>query len=101
MGGWVAIHVRARVLHMTRDKMPSRDLASERDQLVKSNALLPRTLPKAFATLDVPRLVGCFHIVFFHFLSRPDEGLGPGAAWGTSWVSFFLRCRALVQRTPK
>ena len=70
--------------------MPASALVSERDQLVGSSQVVPRTIRKVLPSLDVPRLVGSFHIVFFHFLSRPSEGLGPGAAWGTSWVSFFF-----------
>jgi peptidoglycan/LPS O-acetylase OafA/YrhL len=65
-------------------------VVTERNQLLGSKQAPPRQLPKVLPLLDVPRLIGSLHIVFFHFLSRPDEGLGPGAPWGTSWVTFFF-----------
>lgn len=47
-----------------------------------------RALPRDYLALHTVRLIGALHIAVYH--TAPSAPLGPGAAWGASWVAFYF-----------
>ena len=63
-------------------------ISDDHDGETTSRYAAPAAVPSELPALHTVRLIGALHICVYH--TAPGSPLGPGAAWGASWVPFYF-----------